>query len=126
MDSPVRYERAESRRVSMPPSQTVGREGSLAALNERLESACAGDGKVILLGGDAGVGKSRLVRDLKHTASGRDIRIVEGRCSSAESSVPYGPLMDALRFRISRGESAAVGEFLGPLRSVLAPNFPQL
>jgi DNA-binding NarL/FixJ family response regulator len=34
--------------------------------------------------------------------------------------------MDALRFRISRGESAAVGEFLGPLRSVLAPNFPQL
>jgi len=79
-----------------------------------------------MLGGDAGVGKSRLIRDLKKAISDRELRVIEGRCSSTESSVPYAPLMDALRFRIARGESEAVGQMLGPLRAILAPVFPQL
>src|SRR5688500_745905 len=105
---------------------SIGREAPLRALLERLDRAVQGNGTVVLLGGDAGVGKSRLIRDLKHESMSRQIRTIEGRCSSTESSVPYAPLMDALRFRISRGESAAVGEVLGPLRAVLAPLFPQL
>lgn len=93
---------------------------------ERLDSAIAGSGRVVVLGGDAGVGKSRLIHDLKHEAAARQIRIIEGRCTSTESSVPYAPLMNALRFRIAKGEGQAVAEILGPLRAVLAPIFPQL
>jgi DNA-binding NarL/FixJ family response regulator/tetratricopeptide (TPR) repeat protein len=104
----------------------VGREAPLRQLLERLEWAASGRGTVLLLGGDAGVGKSRTVRELKREATMRGVRIIEGRCSSAESSVPYAPLMDALRFRISRGEGAAVAEMLGPLREFLEPLFPQL
>ena len=105
---------------------SIGRKPQLDALLERLDAAIAGSGRMILLGGDAGVGKSRLVRDLKQEASNRQIRIIEGRCTSTESSVPYGPLMNALRFRIAKGEGQAVAEILGPLRAVLAPIFPQL
>jgi DNA-binding CsgD family transcriptional regulator/tetratricopeptide (TPR) repeat protein len=125
MESSVRYE-GEAKPVLLSSVPTVGRQGSLDALRERLEVAIDGQGAVLLLGGNAGVGKSRLIRDLKHEASSRELRIIEGRCSSTESSVPYAPFMDALRFRISRGESEKVGEALGPLRSVLAPLFPQL
>jgi DNA-binding CsgD family transcriptional regulator len=81
---------------------------------------------VVLIGGDAGVGKSRLIRELKREVSARQIRIIEGRCSSTESSVPYAPLMDALRFRIRKGEGEAAAQMLGPLRAILAPIFPQL
>lgn len=98
----------------------------LQLLFDRLDRAIAGEGRVVLLGGDAGVGKSRLVRDLKQEATIRQVRVIEGRCSSTESSVPYAPFMDALRFRISRGESEAVAQVLGPLRAILAPLFPQL
>jgi DNA-binding CsgD family transcriptional regulator/tetratricopeptide (TPR) repeat protein len=105
---------------------SVGREAPLRQLIERLESAASGRGTVLLLGGDAGVGKSRTVRELKREATTRGVRVIEGRCSSAESSVPYAPLMDALRFRISRGEGAAVAQTLGPLREFLEPLFPQL
>jgi tetratricopeptide (TPR) repeat protein len=105
---------------------SIGREAPLRALLERLDRAIAGSGSVLLVGGDAGVGKTRLVRDLKHEASTRRIRVIEGRCTSTESSVPYAPLMNALRFRIEKGEGEAVAQMLGPLRAVLAPIFPQL
>ena len=104
----------------------IGRDAPLRALLERLDRAIQGNGLVVLLGGDAGVGKSRLIRELKHESMGRSIRTIEGRCSSTESSVPYAPFMDALRFRIAKGESDAVGQMLGPLRAILAPIFPQL
>lgn len=126
MESTARYQTEEMGGASLSSSSTVGREGPLDALRDRLEKTIQGQGRVFLLGGDAGIGKSRLVRELKQVAATRELRIIEGRCSSTESSVPYAPLMDALRFRISRGESAAVGEVLGPLRAVLAPLFPQL
>jgi DNA-binding CsgD family transcriptional regulator/tetratricopeptide (TPR) repeat protein len=105
---------------------SVGREAPLRQLVERLESATSGRGTVLLLGGNAGVGKSRTVRELKREATTRGVRVIEGRCSSAESSVPYAPLMDALRFRIARGEGAAIATMLGPLREILEPLFPQL
>lgn len=105
---------------------SVGREAPLQALLERLDRAAAGDGSLVLVGGDAGIGKSRLIRELKNETAAREIRVIEGRCSSTESSVPYAPLMDALRFRIAKGEGEAAAQMLGPLRAILAPIFPQL
>jgi DNA-binding NarL/FixJ family response regulator len=105
---------------------SIGRDEPLQALLERLDKAIGGTGTLVLVGGDAGVGKSRLVRDLKHEAGSRPVRVIEGRCTSTESSVPYAPLMNALRFRIAKGEGEAVAQMLGPLRAVLAPIFPQL
>src|SRR5688500_8441533 len=105
---------------------SVGREAPLRQLVERLERAASGHGTVLFLGGNAGVGKSRTVRELRREAAARGVRIIEGRCSSAESSVPYAPLMDALRFRIARGEGPTAAKMLGPLRELLEPLFPQL
>jgi DNA-binding CsgD family transcriptional regulator/tetratricopeptide (TPR) repeat protein len=110
--------------LSCPTS--IGREAPLQALVDHLDRAVSGTGAVVHVGGDAGIGKSRLMRDLKQQAVSRDVRVIEGRCTSTESSVPYAPLMNALRFRIAKGEGEAVAEMLGPLRSVLAPIFPQL
>src|SRR6187551_240077 len=110
--------------LSCPTS--VGRDAPLSALVSSLDRASAGSGAVVLVGGDAGIGKTRLMKDLKQQAANREVRVIEGRCSSTESSVPYAPLMNALRFRIAKGEGEAVAEMLGPLRAVLAPIFPQL
>lgn len=98
----------------------------MRALIERLGRAIAGEGAVVLVGGAAGIGKTRMMRDLKNEATGLGVRVIEGRCSSTDSSVPYAPLMDALRFRIARGEGDAAAHMLGPLRAILAPLFPQL
>ena len=113
-------------RSSLSCPTSVGRDAPLGALVGSLDRAIAGSGAVVLVAGDAGIGKSRLMKDLKQQAAVREVRVIEGRCSSTESSVPYAPLMNALRFRIAKGEGEAVAEMLGPLRAVLAPIFPQL
>lgn len=114
------------KRASITCPVSIGREAPLRAVIDRLDRAMAGRGTVLLLGGDAGVGKSRLLRELKNEVATREVRVIEGRCSSTESSVPYAPLMDALRFRIERGEGEQAARILGPLRAILTPIFPQL
>jgi DNA-binding CsgD family transcriptional regulator/tetratricopeptide (TPR) repeat protein len=104
----------------------VGREAELQALVEIVDRAVAGRGETVFLGGDAGIGKSRLCREFKHHAAARQARVVEGRCSSVESAVPYGPFMDALRFRLARGEGRVAAHVLGPIVSHLAPLLPEL
>lgn len=110
----------------IPCPVLVGRGAELRALAELLESAARGSGETVLLGGDAGVGKTRLCRELKREATSRGLRVVEGRCSSAEASVPYAPFLDALRFRLARGEGVVAARVLGPLAGRLAPLLPDL
>lgn len=104
----------------------VGRRGELEALEALLEGARGGHGAVALIGGDAGIGKTRLCRSLKASAAGRQVRVIEGRSSAAEAAVPYGPFMDALRFRLGRGESEAAVSVLAPVLAHVAPLFTGL
>lgn len=80
----------------------------------------------MLVAGDAGIGKSRLCRELRREAIARQVRVVEGRCSSGETAVPYAPFMDALRFRLARGEGEIAARVLGPLITDLSPLLPEL
>jgi len=67
----------------------VGRQGELAALGAALREAVRGHGSVVLVTGEPGLGKTRLVQECRRrTATG--IRWLEGRCASYASSTPYG------------------------------------
>jgi predicted ATPase len=67
----------------------VGRQAELAALGGALREAVRGHGSVVLVTGEPGLGKTRLVQECRgRTASG--IRWLEGRCASYASSTPYG------------------------------------
>lgn len=105
----------------------VGRQAELDALVALVERA-AGErrGRTVFVTGDAGVGKSRLCRELKQHAVARGVRALEGRCTSADSSPPYGPFLDALRFRLAKGEADVAARVLGPVASHLAPLLPEL
>ena len=81
-----------------PASVMVGRAGELAALEALLGEAMAGRGATALVGGDAGIGKTRLCRELKQAAQRAQFRVIEGRSSSAESQIPFGPFRDALHY----------------------------
>ena len=64
----------------------IGRESELSLLEDSLLSAIRGEGGVVVLGGEAGMGKSRLVRELAHRAERLGCAVMSGTCSEAELS----------------------------------------
>jgi DNA-binding CsgD family transcriptional regulator len=75
----------------------VGRDGELRRLVGLLDAAAAGQPAQALIGGDAGVGKTRLVMELEAAAASRGFTVLSGRCAELGDSIPYLPLADALR-----------------------------
>jgi len=74
----------------------VGRDAELATLAAALEAALGGRGGLVLLTGEPGLGKSRLVREAAAMAEARQTPVVVGRAVPAASSMPYRPLSEAL------------------------------
>src|SRR5215472_13749700 len=78
-------------------SRFVGRERELVMLLELLEQAESGHGQVVGLVGDPGVGKSRVVYEFRHALGDRRVTVLEGRCLSYGSAIPYLPILDIVR-----------------------------
>ncbi|HET8629042.1 MAG TPA: AAA family ATPase, partial [Thermomicrobiales bacterium] len=73
----------------------VGRERERALLRERLAAALAGQGGLVLIGGEAGIGKTSLAAALAAEARERGALALAGRCYDLAETPPYGPWLDA-------------------------------
>jgi DNA-binding CsgD family transcriptional regulator len=83
----------------------VGRAREIAALRDRLDRAVSGRGSAVLVTGEAGIGKSRLSREIVAEAAGRGWSTVEGRCVAVGSE----PLRRAALLDILRASGAGAG-----------------
>ena len=99
----------------------VGRTAELDRMRKLLGDAEAGQPVVMLVSGDAGVGKTRLISELAREAAGRGYVLLSGRCAELADTVPYLPLADALRGAGSEHVAAAIAA-----RPVLARLLPDL
>src|SRR4051812_10196670 len=84
-----------------PPSLVVarplvGREREQAALREALGAALAGRGSLVLIGGEAGIGKTALAENLLAEATDRGALMLVGRSYDLSETPPYGPWVEAL------------------------------
>ena len=79
-----------------PSGGFVGRESLLEALLARLNAAAAGRGELVLMGGELGVGKTRLLAEFTREALSRHAVVLRGAAYAEEGVVPYGPLAEAL------------------------------
>src|SRR5438034_185719 len=87
----------------------VGRDQDLQLLLSRLTAVPRGHGQVVGIVGEAGIGKSRLVFELRQRLRGEEVTYLRGRCLSHGSAVPYLPLVDILHhaFRITEADEPA-------------------
>jgi class 3 adenylate cyclase/tetratricopeptide (TPR) repeat protein len=113
-------------------STLVGRARELAALRSALEDVAAGLGRVVSVVGEAGLGKSRLVAELKRTTEAAAVAWHEGRSLSYETTTPYAPFahLFGTMFGLDSGESdaeqyakvlAGVEDVMGGQGEALAP-----
>ena len=108
----------------------VGRTREAELLEAALHMARADQGQVVLLAGEAGVGKSRLVAEVRRLATGDHLPILEGHCFEHDLVFPYAPLIDALRAFLGPGShhrlDATPTEMFGPLAAELVKLLPEL
>jgi DNA-binding SARP family transcriptional activator len=76
--------------------QFIGREIEWAQASAAWQRAAAGEGQVLLVSGEPGIGKSRLVRELALTASVAGARVLTGECA-ARGELPYAPFAQIVR-----------------------------
>jgi DNA-binding SARP family transcriptional activator len=75
----------------------VGRDEQIDQLRVGLESACGGHGTVFMIGGEAGIGKTKLAGELAREARERGARVVWGRCWEVGGAPAYWPWVQVLR-----------------------------
>ncbi|WP_405611894.1 AAA family ATPase [Streptomyces sp. NBC_01508] len=91
----------------------VGRDGELAVLTDALARAAAGEPQALLVGGEAGVGKTRLIEELTSVACGDNAFVAVGGCVEiGGDGLPFAPFSAALRGlrRLLPEEIAAAAE----------------
>ncbi|WP_284699707.1 helix-turn-helix transcriptional regulator [Actinoplanes solisilvae] len=101
----------------------VGREADLAALRDALKRARHAEPSTVLVGGEAGVGKTRLIEEFCRDLTGDRVRVLSGQCLElGEEGLPFAPFAGALR-ELVRAEGL---EILGGHEHKLARLLPEL
>ncbi len=85
------------RRVQGLHARLVGRSGQMKSLHRHLAMVMQGNGGCLLLEGEAGTGKSRLIWEFKKTLHGKAVRWLQGNAYAFSSNVPYLPIIDLLK-----------------------------
>jgi tetratricopeptide (TPR) repeat protein len=105
---------------------TVGREREMRRLTDAIRAVRGGDSRVVVLAGDAGLGKTRLAVDLRQAATELGMATMWGGCSEAELSLPYLPFLEAVGNHLSQADLEAIRSQLTANHRELAWLFPQL
>jgi len=104
----------------------IARESELNAAQDSLERARNGDARVVLIVGEAGVGKSRLLRAMIDTARASGFLVLKGASFESDRSIPYAPLLDLLRGFAVSGSSARFEHVFAAAAPELVALFPEL
>jgi adenylate cyclase len=106
----VREQFGERWEMSQLATPLIGRDRELASLLDAWDRAQAGEGQIVTIIGDAGVGKSRLMAEFLDSAGGGAVRVVRGRCLSYGQEISLWLIADVLRglFGISEQDVAEV------------------
>ena len=103
----------------------VGREPELGALDAALSRAADGQPGIVVITGEAGIGKTRLVEEFVGRARTDGARALVGGCLDlADDGLPYAPLTEALRTFLRGLSAEQVAEVLGPARDEIGRLLP--
>jgi tetratricopeptide (TPR) repeat protein/predicted Ser/Thr protein kinase len=121
--------------AATPRRPFVGRESELAELRAHAERARSGTGNLVLVGGEPGVGKTRLTEEVLSESRNYGFMVLEGHCYEQEGGQPYLPWVESLEFaqrvlssdrlRDALGTDAAEVAKLAPTLRVAYDDIPE-
>ena len=107
----------------------IGRSADLTALHTLIDQVKSGKeqkGQAVLISGEAGIGKSRLVSEAKKYASAQDFLLFQGNCFPTDVSYPYAPILDLLRSLLTTNQATTLPAAVENLARDIFPLLPEL
>ncbi len=105
----------------------VGRGVELARLRTALAEVSTGVSRTVIVAGEAGIGKSRLISRFAQAAADTGALVLEGAClETADGGIPYAPFVEILRELVRDTPPERLPALLGPGRAELARLVPEL
>jgi DNA-binding CsgD family transcriptional regulator len=111
----------------------IGRTAQLDNLDRLMRQACSGVGQMVLIAGEAGVGKSRLIaeavarfRASQSELSACELRVLSGRCFEPDRVLPYAPLLEIVRADLATRSRDQIAAWYGADAGMLTRLLPEL
>jgi DNA-binding CsgD family transcriptional regulator/tetratricopeptide (TPR) repeat protein len=112
--------------MTKPAAPLVGRERELDQLESMLDEVASGSARILIVSGEPGIGKSRLLEELIRRGDSRDCRAFEGSAPEFERELPFGPFVDAFDPYLESLDTRTAERVAGDAVIELATVFPAL
>ncbi|MCK4234244.1 tetratricopeptide repeat protein, partial [candidate division WOR-3 bacterium] len=98
----------ERKGLNIPSGEVVGRDQEINKIEKFINPIFSGRGGAVCISGEAGVGKTRLVREIVKSTKFQDIQFLESNLSATTRSIPYYPFREIIRtiININGGEKS--------------------
>ncbi|MGH2727516.1 MAG: AAA family ATPase, partial [Actinomycetota bacterium] len=104
----------------------VGRDSERADIRRFVEAAASGHGALLMIGGEPGVGKTRMTEEVAEEAASRGMMALVGHCHETEAPLPYAPVVEILETTIRGVSRETLLEAFGDAAPELARILPEL
>ncbi len=104
----------------------VGRQREMGELVSALDDAFAGKGRLVMLVGEPGIGKTRTAQELASYAQGRGSQVYWGRCYEESGAPPYWPWVQAIRDYVQQAAPDRLQTEMGPGAADIAGIVPDI
>jgi DNA-binding CsgD family transcriptional regulator len=123
---PISLDKQVEMRTARHTPILIGRRDEMRQLESALDAVQGGAGRCVLLSGEAGIGKSRLIAEVRAQAADRGFTTLVGWCFEQDRSIPYAPLVDMLRPLAAQEAIGDLIDILGPSAQGLVQLLPEL
>ena len=104
----------------------VGRRREMAELRTALDDAVSGRGRLIILAGEPGIGKTRMAQELAANAEEFGGQVLWGRCHEGPGRPPYWPWVQLIRSYVRNCDAERLGAEMGPGAAIIAEFVPEV
>ena len=112
--------------MNRPGIAFVGRESEMATLVAALEDALAGQGQLVMLVGEPGIGKTRTAQEFALLAEQGSVSVLWGRCYEGEGAPPFWPWVQIIRSYIHELDQELLHTQMGPGAADIAEIVPEI
>ena len=104
----------------------VGRDREMTGLRAAMDDAMAGHGRMVMLAGEPGIGKTRTAQELASYAESLGAQVWWGWCYEQKGAPPYWPWVQPIRTYVQRTDPASLGAQMGPGAADICEIIPQV